>query len=195
MSETTETMMAPQQPNTTMALSDDYCPYHDDEELENLIHCFDEDELDQVIRCYAALVDNQNSDTFIMKIALSSPYPFSLLPGNRMRKRIEFIEDNILPPGFGSNFRAAMSVELFGEYEGEISLERFLKGVADCCMRGPKNTLRMIWDSCSYNCAEFAVKQELDPAKVVDLCYRLSIASGRDMIVLCHLPLLYDIIY
>jgi len=30
--------------------NDAYCPYQD-EELEQLIHCFDEEELGQVIRC------------------------------------------------------------------------------------------------------------------------------------------------
>lgn len=168
--------MAPNQQELTLS-NDAYCPYQD-EELEQLIQCFGGEELDQVIRCYAALMDHRNSDTFLMKIALSSPYPLSLLSGNRMRRRIEFIEDKILPSGFGSSLREAMAVELLVDYEGEISLERFLKGVADCCIRDSKNQLRLIWDCCSVDDTE-RKEHGLDPAKIVDLCYRLSIAAGK----------------
>ena len=138
---------------------------------------FDEEELEQLIRCHSALLDTKNADTFLTKIALSSPYSYFFLPGNEMRRRIELIEDKILPFGFGSCIRAAMSVDLFVDCanEGDLSLERFLEGVADCGQRGHKDALRVIWDCCSY-LGEF--EDKLDPAKIVDLCYRLAFAAG-----------------
>lgn len=137
---------------------------------------FDDEELEQLIRCHSALLDIKNADTFITKIALSSPYSYFFLPGNEMRRRIEIIEDNILPFGFGSCLRAATSVDLFVDCanEGDLSLERFLEGIADCGQRGHKEALRIIWDCCSYS-VEF--EDNLNPAKIIDLCYRLAMAA------------------
>ena len=139
---------------------------------------FDDEELEQLIRCHAALLDTKNADTFLTKIALSSPYSYFFLPGNEMRRRIELIEDKILPFGFGSCIRAAMSVDLFVDCanEGDLGLERFLEGVADCGQRGHKEALRIIWDCCSY-LGEF--EDKLDPAMIIDLCYRLAFAAGK----------------
>jgi hypothetical protein len=137
---------------------------------------FDDEELEQLIRCHAALLDMKNADTFLTKIALSSPYSYFFLPGNEMRRRIELVEDKILPFGFGSCLRAAMSVDLFVDCanEGDITLERFLEGVADCGQRGHKEALRIIWDCCSY-IIEF--EDKLAPSKIIDVCYRLAIAA------------------
>eukprot|EP01083_Nonionella_stella_P133316 405271_1 len=113
---------------------------------------FDVEELEQLIRCHAALLDNKNTDTFLTKIGMSSPYSYFFLPGNEMRRRIEIVEDKILPQGFGSCLRAAISVDLFVDCanEGDLSLERVLEGVADCGQRGHAEALRVIWDICSY---------------------------------------------
>ena len=141
---------------------------------------FEDEEIEQLLRCYASLLDDKNPDSFLTKIALSSPYSYFFLPGNEMRRRIELVEHQILPDGFGSCLRAAMSVDLFvdcaNEGVGDVNLERFLEGFADCGQRGHKEALRIIWDCCSYH-AEF--EDSLDPAMIVDLCYRLSIAAGK----------------
>ncbi|KAL7516461.1 hypothetical protein ACHAWX_001475 [Stephanocyclus meneghinianus] len=138
---------------------------------------FVDEELEQLIRCHSALCDIKNTDSFLTKIALSSPYSYFFLPGNEMRRRIEIVEGRILPEGFGSCLRAAMSVDLFVDCANEgqdLSLERFLEGVADCGQRGHKEALRVIWDCCSY-LAGFA--DALKPSLIVDLCYRLAFAA------------------
>ena len=80
--------------------------------------------------------------------------------------------------GFGSCLRAAMSVDLFVDCANEgtdITLERFLEGVADCGQRGHKDALKILWNCCSY-IVEF--EDVLEPARIIDMCYRLSIAAG-----------------
>ena len=57
---------------------------------------FDDEELEQLIRCHAALLDTKNTDSFLTKMAMSSPYSYYFLPGNEMRRRIELIEDKIV---------------------------------------------------------------------------------------------------
>ncbi|KAL7509121.1 hypothetical protein ACHAXN_006156 [Cyclotella atomus] len=94
-----------------------------------------------------------------------------------MRRRIELVENNILPQGFGSCLRAAMSVDLFVDCanEGEdLTLERFLEGVADCGQRGHKEALRVVWDCASYL---GGFEDELKPSVIVDMCYRLAFAA------------------
>jgi hypothetical protein len=96
-----------------------------------------------------------------------------------MRRRIELVEDHILPQGFGSCLRAAMSVDLFVDCanEGEdLTLERFLEGVADCGQRGHKEALRVVWDCASYL---GGFEDELKPNVIVDMCYRLAFAAGK----------------
>ena len=140
---------------------------------------FTNEELEQLIRCHSALLDTRNNDSFLTKIALSSPYSYFFLPGNEMRRRIELAEDKILPQGFGSCLRAAMSVDLFVECaneEQEMALERFLEGVADCGQRGHKEALRVIWDCCSYL---GGFEDELKPELLVDLCFRLAFAAAE----------------
>lgn len=137
---------------------------------------FDDEELEQLIRCHSALLDTKNADTFLTKIALSSPYSYFFLPGNEMRRRIEIVEDKILPIGFGSCLRAATAVDLFVDCanEGDLSLERFLEGIADCGQRGRREALRVIWNCCSYS-GEF--EDTLDPSNIIDTCYRLAFAA------------------
>lgn len=145
---------------------------------------FNNEELEQLIRCHAALLDVHNTDSFLTKIALSSPYSYFFLPGNEMRRRIELVENKILPEGFGSCLRAAMSVDLFVDCANEgqdLTLERFLEGVADCGQRGHKEALRVIWDCCSYL---GGFEDELKPGLIVDLCYRLAFAAGEFINVL-----------
>ena len=142
---------------------------------------FNDEELVQLIRCHAALLDIKNTDSFLTKIALSSPYSYFFLPGNEMRKRIELVEDEILPPGFGSCLRAAMSVDLFVDCanEGEdLTLERFLEGVADCGQRGHMDALRVLWDCASYL---GGFEDELKPGILIDMCYRLAFACGKSV--------------
>ncbi|KAL7457440.1 hypothetical protein ACHAWC_009051 [Mediolabrus comicus] len=138
---------------------------------------FDVNEIEQLVRCHSALLDMKNADSFLTKIALSSPYSYFFLPGDEMRRRVEIVEDKILPSGFASCLRAAMSVDLFVDCANEgqdRSLERFLEGVADCGQRGHKEALRIIWDCCSY-ASDF--EDKIEPKTIIDLCYRLAFAA------------------
>lgn len=138
---------------------------------------FDVNEIEQLVRCHSALLDMKNADSFLTKIALSSPYSYFFLPGDEMRRRVEIVEDKILPSGFASSLRAAMSVDLFVDCANEgqdRSLERFLEGVADCGQRGHKEALRIIWDCCSY-ASDF--EDKIEPKTIIDLCYRLAFAA------------------
>jgi hypothetical protein len=106
-----------------------------------------------------------------MKLALSSPYSYFFLPGNEMRDRVTWIEDHILPPGFGSNLRAATSVDTFVEYANQgadRALERFLEGIADTGRRGTKEALRVLYDIGG---------EEATASVLLDLCTRLVIAQ------------------
>ena len=102
---------------------------------------FDISEIEQLVRCYSTITDTKNCDTFLTKIALSSPYSYFFLPGDEMRRRVELVDDQILPSGFASCLRAAMSVDLFVDCanDGHTSLERFLEGVADCGARSGRD--------------------------------------------------------
>lgn len=133
---------------------------------------FKEDELEILIRCYESLKNGENKDDFLMTLALSSPYSHFFLPGNEMRDRVDWIEDHILPAGFANDLRAAISADAFVEYAnqgGDKALERFLEGVADTGRRGPKEALRVL-----YN---IVGGKDMKPEDVVDLVFRLAIAS------------------
>ena len=90
-------------------------------------------------------MDPTNEDSFVTKLALCSPYAFFFLPDNEMRNRAEFIENSILPMGFDSQFRAAVSADAFVNYANQnqdLPFERFLEGIADAGRRGPKEASR-----------------------------------------------------
>jgi len=137
---------------------------------------FDISEIEQLVRCHSTITDTKNADSFLTKIALSSPYSYFFLPGDEMRRRVEIAEDQILPSGFGSCLRAAMSVDLFVDCTNpnHPSLERFLEGVADCGQRGHKEALRIIWDCCSYSSG---FEDKIESSTIIDLCYRLAFAA------------------
>ena len=58
---------------------------------------FDISEIEQLVRCHSTITDTKNADSFLTKIALSSPYSYFFLPGDEMRRRVEIAEDQILP--------------------------------------------------------------------------------------------------
>lgn len=132
---------------------------------------FNEEELEILLRGHAAVVDTANEDSFITKLAECSPYSFFFLPDNEMRNRAEFIENNVLPMGFDSEFRAAVSSDAFVNYantnQGELPFERFLEGIADTGRRGPKEASIILYD----------ILSEPTPEEIIDLGFRLSIAS------------------
>jgi hypothetical protein len=132
---------------------------------------FNEEELEILVRCHERLKDRDDNDDFLMKLALSSPYSYFFLPGDEMRDRVNWIEDHVLPPGFASEFRAAVSADPFVEYanQGEDkSLERFLEGVADTGRRGTREALRVMYKLLG----DVATSEGL-----IDLCVRTAVAK------------------
>ena len=110
---------------------------------------FSEEELGILARCHDHLEDLKNPDDFLMTLAKALPYSVFFLPGDEIKGRVNWIEDNILPMGFSSRLRSALSADPFVEYanQGEDkSLERFIEGIADTGRRGSKEALRMTYN-------------------------------------------------
>jgi hypothetical protein len=131
---------------------------------------FTEEELEILLRGHCALLDEGNEDSFITKLALSSPYAYFFLPDDEMRRRAEFVENTVLPMGFANEFRAAVAADAFVNYANqgqELSFERFLEGIADSCRRGPKEASHVIYE----------IFSEPNPDAIIDLCFRLSVAA------------------
>uniref|UniRef100_A0A7R9W6W9 Oxidation resistance protein 1 n=1 Tax=Pseudictyota dubia TaxID=2749911 RepID=A0A7R9W6W9_9STRA len=142
--------------------------------LENR-YPFDEQELEILLRCHADLLVTTKGGSFLNKLAHCSPYAFFFLPGDEIGNRVNLVETKILPPRFGEKLKEAIFADAFPQFanEGEEkALETFLEGVADCGRRGPREALRVLFDCCNEeNNAEVEVKE------LVDLCFRLSVAS------------------
>lgn len=132
---------------------------------------FDEEELEILVRCHDEIESNKdNEENFLLRLALASPYSYYFLPGDELHDRVTWVEDYVLPMGFSSQLRAAVSADPFVAYanEGEEkSLERFLEGIADTGRRGPKEALRIL-----YQIAPDGPSAE----ELLDLCFRLVIA-------------------
>lgn len=96
-----------------------------------------------------------------------------------MRRRIELIEGKVLPKGFGSFLRAAISVEPIVDISNtnvDALFESFLEGLSDCGQRGIDEALGVIWRCCCYM---NNFDDELSPRVLINLCYRLAIAAGK----------------
>lgn len=133
---------------------------------------FNEEELEILLRGHRAVVDNENEDSFVMRLALCSPYSFFFLPDNEMRNRVDFIESSVLPMGFDSEFRAAMSADPFVNYANQgdnVPFERFLEGIADAGRRGPKEASVILYDILNGS--------EPTPKDVIELAFKLSVAA------------------
>ena len=133
---------------------------------------FNDEELEILVRCHEHLEDNENKEDFLMKLAVTSPYSYFFLPGDEMRDRVNFIEDKVLPAGFASDFRAAISADAFVEYANQGTdkkLERFLEGIADTGRRGNKEALSTLYNIVGGS----------DPsdAQLIDCAVRLAVAS------------------
>jgi hypothetical protein len=90
-----------------------------------------------------------------------------------MRDRVAWLEEQILPPGFCNELRAAISADPFVSYanEGEDqSLERFLEGIADTGRRGPKEALKVMYDILGGD-------EDVSAEDILDMTFRLAIAS------------------
>jgi TLD len=128
-------------------------------------------ELAILVRCHEKIIDAEDQDDFLMKLALASPYSYYFLPGCEMRKRVNWIEEHILPPGFANELRAAMTSGAFVEYanQGESKdLERFIEGVACTGRRGVRESLGTLYD---------IVGDEPQEEELVDCAIRLSVAN------------------
>ena len=143
---------------------------------------FSEEELEILVRCHDHLQAQQqqqqqhnDDDDFLTQLAVSSPYSYFFLPGDELRARVSWLEENVLPPGFSNKLRAALSADPFVTYanEGEDqSLERFLEGIADTGRRGPKEALKVF-----YRILGDEDDLEIAANDLVDLTLRLAIAS------------------
>eukprot|EP00978_Attheya_sp_CCMP212_P017655 scaffold47311_cov37-Attheya_sp.AAC.4 len=76
---------------------------------------FSEEEIEILLRCHKALKDDTSGgqDSFVMKLAMCSPYATFFMPGNELRRRVDFLENHVLPSGFSSELRAAISADAF----------------------------------------------------------------------------------
>jgi hypothetical protein len=133
---------------------------------------FNRAELEILVRCYEHVggSNEEDKDDFLMKLALASPYSYFFVPGDEMRNRVSWIEDNVLPPGFANELRSAIAVDAFVEYANqgeERPLERFIEGISDTGRRGPKEALRTL----------FNLVDQPQPEELADFCIRLAVAS------------------
>jgi hypothetical protein len=131
---------------------------------------FSEEELKILERCNEHLLDPNDADDFLLKLARASPYQYFFLPGDEMRDRVTWIENHVLPAGFCNELKGAMSVDPFVEYanQGEDrKFERFLEGVADTGRRGSKEALRLL----------YRLLDKPNPEELMDVCIRLAVAS------------------
>jgi hypothetical protein len=133
---------------------------------------FNLEELEILVLCHEKLQNPKDSDgdDFLLKLAHASPYTFFFLPGDELKKRVDWIEDQVFPAGFASQLRSAVSVDTFVEYANQAqdkSLERFLEGVADTGRRGSKEALRVM----------YRLLDQPEPEELMDICVRLVVAS------------------
>lgn len=132
---------------------------------------FNEEELEILARCHDHVKNDADRDDFLLKLAGASPYTFYFLPGNELRNRIDWIEGHVLPAGFCSELRAAVSEDAFVDYANQgvnKSFERFLEGIADTGRRGTREALRVL-----YNIAG----EDASALEHVDVALRLAVAS------------------
>lgn len=132
---------------------------------------FNEEELEILIRCFDQIDNEKNlQEDFLLNLALASPFSYYFLPGDELRDRVTWIEDHILPMGFASQFRAAISADPFVTYASEgvnKSMERFIEGIADTGRRGPREALSVLYE----------LAGDLPSAKeLIEPCFRLAIA-------------------
>lgn len=138
---------------------------------------FNEAELEILVRCHEHVqqASDSNDESFLMILALSSPYSHYFLPNDTQgAERVRFLEDNVLPAGFANELKAAISTDAFVEYahqHQDKSLERFIEGVADTGRRGSKQALTVLYNLMGGNA------DEVKAYELIDVCYRLAIAS------------------
>jgi hypothetical protein len=152
---------------------------------------FTELEMEILVRCYENLVHHEaatgttgpasagagdDSPSFLMGLALASPYSHYFLPEDECgQSRLAFLENKVLPAGFSNRLRAAISagdafVEVANQHQDE-GLERFLEGVADTGRRGSKQALAVLYQLAGGS--ESAAKA----FDIMDACYRVALAS------------------
>jgi hypothetical protein len=159
---------------------------------------FSELEMEILVRCYENLARDEEAKaatttittgplssaragddppSFLMSLALASPYSHYFLPEDECgQSRLAFLENNVLPAGFSSRLRAAISagdafVEVANQNQDE-GLERFLEGVADTGRRGSKQALAVL-----YQLAGGGTESVTRAFDIMDACYRLALAS------------------
>lgn len=131
---------------------------------------FNTQELETLVRCHDQL-EADNKDDFLTILAKAYLYSVFFLPGDEMRDRMEWIEYHILPMGFSSRLRCAITADSFVDYanQGEgKSLERFIEGIADTGRRGSRESLRVIYD---------ILDEDATARGLVELCICMAIAA------------------
>ena len=132
---------------------------------------FSEAELEVLIRCHDQLSENDNKDDFLTTLAKAFGYSVFFLPGDEMKDRVEWLEGHILPMGFSSRLRCAITADSFVDYANQgqgKSLERLIEGIADTGRRGSKEALRVTYD---------ILDEDATPEGLVELCISMAIAA------------------
>ena len=134
-----------------------------DNELQMLRKCH------QLVFHFHPLSDNSVLVKFARASMLDNLDPSEV--ADRIDK-VRTCEESILPNEFPKNLLSALlGVELIGTHDTKDHLFQFLEGLAECGRRSPQNVLKIIFHCC---CSE---KNVSEPLSLINLCYRLSIAS------------------
>lgn len=144
---------------------------------------FDEKELEIILRCHHSVVDNMKGEkkqSFLSTLAHAFPYVYFFLPKDEVERRVNLIEEYILPQGFGDRLEEALFpfFTAFGrgfnqsvESENK-SVESLIEAMAKCCRGDSNETLGIIFDCCCDS--NGTVRAET----VIQLCYQLSVAAS-----------------
>jgi hypothetical protein len=133
---------------------------------------FQEEEIEILLRCHASITKYKDDefDSFLNKLAHSSPYTYFFLPDDEMRRRTTMIEKFVLPPHFGPTLKSLVFNE--DAKSEEESIEYFIHAISDCCRRGPREVSALM-----YDCAKSDMSTNIHARDIVMFCYRLFLAS------------------
>ena len=139
---------------------------------------FTDEELQLLIKChqlvfYSTNIHPLSDDSFLVKLCRASILDNSdPLTVEEKLAKVRTCEDNILPVGFSDLLlKSLLNVYLIGVHDRKDHLFQFLEGLAECGRRSPRNALKIIFRCCSGG------EHMSKPLLLIDLCYRLSIAS------------------
>ena len=186
----TASTSGPSQQKTLLQRLGDKFPFSDDE-LRKLIVCFQHTSSKTNVAGNEGLETTSFLSDLVAAASMHSTSPSEdhvvNIEQSRMAHKVKAAE-KILPLQFGDHLRLVcfknknnLSYDSFSVdnsqnvklNEDERELEIFLAGVADCSRRGSRMALKVI-HACACSLNERSIT---DPKSLIDLCYRLAIAS------------------